>query len=291
MLINILYNMFTSILKNKTLKLFDVTLRDGLQSIPKIYTLKEKQQLFDNIVCNNNPKSIEIGSIVSPKILPQMNNSIELYKYATLHNNMFAIRPIDIYMLTPNYKSVEIACQNEIQNMSFITSVSNEFQEKNIRKTLNETKKEIEKMIEHVVLSYNNDETKIKLYISCINQCPINGIIDNHTIIDEIVYYYYCYNNYIYNYCLSDTCGTLNYGNFKYIIDEIIKRDIDVDKLSLHLHNQYDNNNLKHIITYAMKNGISNFDVSAMPDIGGCSVTMDNTNGNLSYHQIYTCIM
>ena len=36
-------------------------------------------------------------------------------------------------------------------------------------------------------------EKKIKLYISCINNCPIQGQIYINTIIYEILYYYYAY--------------------------------------------------------------------------------------------------
>ena len=66
--------MFSSILKYPPLRLFDVTLRDGLQSIPKIYSLAEKMDLGLDIVANKNPKAIEIGSVVSHKIVPQMKN-------------------------------------------------------------------------------------------------------------------------------------------------------------------------------------------------------------------------
>ena len=65
------------------LKLFDVSLRDGLQSIPKVYNLHEKKQMLSKIIHQYRPHQMEIGSIVSYNILPQMKNSIELYKYAT----------------------------------------------------------------------------------------------------------------------------------------------------------------------------------------------------------------
>ena len=35
---------------NKMLKLFDVTLRDGLQSVSKIYNLIEKKEILRNII-------------------------------------------------------------------------------------------------------------------------------------------------------------------------------------------------------------------------------------------------
>ena len=73
-------------------------------------------------------------------------------------------------------------------------------------------------------------------------------------------------------------------------VAELNKRNIDMDKLSLHLHNQSDKQNIKNIILYAMKNEINKFDVSYMPEIGGCSVTMKETHGNLGYEQIYECM-
>ena len=158
---------------NKMLRLFDVTLRDGLQSISKIYNLEEKKELLFKIIYKMQPQALEIGSIVSPKILPQMNNSIELYKYANEYNT-FVNKPIDFYMLTPNLKSLEIACLNNIENFSLITSVSDSFQKKNINKTLVETKSEIRSMMENIETT---PEKKIKLYISCINKCPIQGKI------------------------------------------------------------------------------------------------------------------
>mgnify|MGYP000096902794 CR=1 FL=1 len=105
------------------LKLFDVTLRDGLQSLKKIYSLVEKTDILHNIIVNRFPSAIEVGSIVSPKILPQMEQSIALFHEAQFINIILP-RPIDLYMLTPNLKSVNIASDHDITNFSFITSVS-----------------------------------------------------------------------------------------------------------------------------------------------------------------------
>ena len=268
-----------------SLKLFDVTLRDGLQSLTKIYSLAEKIEILQNIVVNRLPSAIEVGSIVSPKILPQMEQSIELFHEAQFINIILP-RPIDLYMLTPNLKSVNIASDHDITNFSFITSVSNDFQKKNTNKNLTEIKNEIESMMKRVTLIKNS---KVKLYISCITDCPISGKIDNHKIINEILHYYHTYDE-ISEICLSDTCGSIEFNNFKTIIDELLKRNVDFNKISLHLHNQENKQNVKDIIIYGMKSGIYRFDVSHMPEIGGCSVTLDNPSGNLSYETIKDCL-
>lgn len=273
-------------LKNKALKLFDVTLRDGLQSIPKIYNLNDKMDILTKIITERNPYSIEIGSIVSPKILPQMANSIEFYK--EIHNKENTINKLpQLYMLTPNVKSLDMALHNNIKNLSLITSVSESFQKKNTNKTLYDNKREISVMMKLTRIVKN---TKVKLYISCISECPIAGNMDVNLIINEILYYYYVYDE-LDEICLSDTCGTLHFTTFKTIIDELIKRSVDLNKISLHLHNQPNRpSNVGNIIVYALKKGIYRYDVSYMPDIGGCSVTMDSTHGNLSYDQIHECL-
>jgi hydroxymethylglutaryl-CoA lyase len=277
--------MYSNMLGKNSLKLFDVTLRDGLQSLKKVYSLAEKSEILRNIIVNRHPSAIEVGSIVSPKILPQMSESIELFHEAQFINIIIP-KPIDLYMLTPNLKSVNIASDHNITNFSFITSVSNDFQRKNTNKNITEIKNEIELMMKRVTLI---EDSKVKLYISCITDCPISGKIDNNIIINEILHYYYTYDE-ISEICLSDTCGTMEFNNFKTIIDELLKRNVDFNKISLHLHNQENKQNVKDIIVYGMKSGIYRFDVSDMPEIGGCSVTMENPSGNLSYDDVKRCL-
>ena len=65
----------------KYFRFFDVSLRDGLQTWTRIPTTKEKKNILHNIVNNTNSNKIEIGSIVSKKILPQFEDSVELYHY------------------------------------------------------------------------------------------------------------------------------------------------------------------------------------------------------------------
>lgn len=277
--------MYSNMLGKNSLKLFDVTLRDGLQSLKKVYSLAEKSEILRNIIVNRHPSAIEVGSIVSPKILPQMSESIELFHEAQFINIIIP-KPIDLYMLTPNLKSVNIASDHNITNFSFITSVSNDFQRKNTNKNITEIKNEIELMMKRVTLI---EDSKVKIYISCITDCPISGKIDNNIIINEILHYYYTYDE-ISEICLSDTCGTMEFNNFKTIIDELLKRNVDFNKISLHLHNQENKQNVKDIIVYGMKSGIYRFDVSDMPEIGGCSVTMENPSGNLSYDDVKRCL-
>ena len=257
-------------------KLFDVSLRDGLQSMKKIYRLSEKKDLLHKIIDKYKPDSIEVGSIVDSRILPQMHDSLKLYKYCR------ELELNNCYLLTPNLYSVKMGIRNEVNNFSLITSVSDEFQKKNVNKTLNETKSELNQMYD---ILNNNKIDNIKLYISCVRECPINGPIDINFIIDEIEYYSNTYER-INELCLSDTCGTLTFSDFKILLDKlsIFNNHKLLDKLSLHLHKNKNVDQTYNIINYAYLNGIYSYDVSCL-DSGGCSVTInnDNLNNNLHY--------
>ena len=257
------------------MQLFDVTLRDGLQSLSTVHSLNHKKRLLDKIVKSRSPDSIEVGSIVSSKILPQMSDSLELYKYAEAK---YPSRFPKFYMLIPNQRAMDIAISNDVRNASFITSVSDSFQKKNINQTLDQTKKNLAKMFEKKQFS------KTKLYISCIPSCPIEGKISINNIVGEILHYkqYSC----IDEFCLSDTCGTLNVQTIQRVLNDISDYILP-HQISLHLHVSPKNySEVEKIICHALDREIYKFDVSYFPNIGGCSVTMSETNGNLTYEMI-----
>ena len=260
--------------KDSGIKLFDVSLRDGLQAKTKIYTFEEKKELLHKIINVHKPDSIELGSIVSSKVLPQMNHSIDLYKYAKkLDNN------IKYYLLIPNKKKLNIALDKNVENMSFISSFSNSFQEKNVRMTLKDTIKEIQDIDK---ILYKNNLKQNKLYLSCFNNCPIEKEISETEIMFNMLEYLdlKAFNEI----CLSDTTGELTNENFKKLL-LVISRIVNVNKLSLHLHvNKENEDNVLEILENAIKYDIKKFDISCIED-GGCSVTMDKSklNSNLTY--------
>ena len=126
----------------------------------------------------------------------------------------------------------------------------------------------------------------VKLYVSCINECPLSGKINNDIIVDKLIK---LNNININNICLSDTCGTLDVSDFEYIVDECNQSGVPFYKFSLHLHVKPTREDVvKKIFFAALDRGIIDFDVSLL-NTGGCSVTMSKENiaPNLSYDQYY----
>ena len=269
--------------------LFDVSLRDGIQGAnPGDWPTIRKREVFNTIVSHYQPQSIEIGSLCSYKILPILADTQELYTHTmstfkwenkeTTHN---------VYVLIPTISKLQTAIDCDMKHLSFITSVSNIFQLKNTNMSLPDVKANFTQMFEILDKQYRNNRYIKKLYISCINECPISGKLDNDFVISEILGY-----NTKFSFdelCLSDTCGTLSYEDFMYIVDTIHLFGVPLSMISLHLHVSKTNlENLEHILRYCFRKGIRKFDVS-MIETGGCSVTMNRETllANMTYEQFY----
>ena len=281
-------------------KLFDVTLRDGLQTLSiekqKKYTFKEKLNLYHRISFNYNPKNIEIGSIVSEKVMPVFKDSIKLFQNIKLYENSISelsgVVRANKFLLVPNSRQLKNVINNTYMNhFSFITSVSEKFQLKNTKQTLDESYSDIYEMM------YSFEENKyrqrlpfVKLYVSCINECPISGKIDNDFIINKLLM---INKMNVDNICLSDTCGTLDVKDFEYIVDTCKFFGLPSSKLSLHLHVKKGREDIvEKIIHKALDRRILDFDVSLL-ETGGCSVTMNKNQiaPNLSYELYYKSLV
>ena len=73
--------LWDNIVGRGAISLFDVTLRDGLQGLPRL-PYHEKKALFQRILNKGNSTSIEVGSLVSPRVVPQMEDSLRLFRFA-----------------------------------------------------------------------------------------------------------------------------------------------------------------------------------------------------------------
>lgn len=273
---------------------FDVTLRDGLQALSKDeqneFTTKKKLEIYKEIILRHKPTNVEIGSIVSEKVLPIFKDTFEFSEAINNYENEneSLTEKINHFIVVPNKDKLKTIINNSnINCLSFITSVSNSFQLKNTKMNLEQTDQEIYEMLYE--LDENMIRTKkpiIKLYVSCINECPIEGKLDNDFIVNRILK---LSKMNVENICLSDTCGTITTEDLEYIIETCIFFGLAPSKLSLHLHVKNDKENeVERLIHKALDFKVNKFDVSYLKT-GGCSVTMSAKNlaPNLSYDLYY----
>ena len=252
----------------KSVYITDVTLRDGLQSYPKIISPKNRV-IIGKKIAELGITNIEVGSIVSNKVIPQMKHSIIVYKI------MKTFKPyLNYYMSASNSSGMKVLMDNDVKDIAFFTSPSNKFNLKNINNTTKKSFINIKNMVNQVT---NN--AYIKGYLSCINECPYEGPLKIDNILKSINDLYDIGMNEI---CLSDTLGTLN----EKVLDEILYNlNFEViNKISIHLH-QKQNNKWKDVIDCCLDYNISSFDTSLL-NLGGCPAAFSSNekSGNLNLH-------
>lgn len=270
---------------------FDVTLRDGLQGLSKAdqESIKaiDKITLYYEIKEKYQPLNMEIGSIVSKKVLPIFYDSETLYNYVEYNQLEPVERKINNFILIPNEKQFEnINKFIGLNCFSFITSVSESFQQKNTNMSLETSFEQLNDMMR--ILDDKPYKNTIKLYISCINECPIEGKLENDYVINQILKFQKLNPDIL---CLSDTCGSLTEMNLKIILNSLseVLTSKQFKNISLHLHVKPGREEeVEKIIHKALDYGICNFDVSSLKS-GGCSVTMDSSQlfPNLTYDLYY----
>lgn len=89
-------------LVGQKVKIVEVGPRDGLQNQKKLLTLEEKLKLI-NALSKTGLKTVEVGSFVSPKWVPQMANSKELFQ------QIQKVDGVSYPCLVPNIKGMETA--------------------------------------------------------------------------------------------------------------------------------------------------------------------------------------
>jgi hypothetical protein len=289
--------MFKYVNKLKKVRPFDVTLRDGLQGLSKQEQLNmkslDKIRLYFFIKQKHQPLNMEIGSIVSSKIFPVFQDSSIVYNYikhSSLDEIAYSLSEekeiiSNNFILIPNQKKFqEIDKFIGLRCFSFITSVSESFQMKNTKMSLTTTFQQINNMISK--LESTSKQYKTKIYVSCINECPIEGKIPLLNIVTEL---FVLSTMKVDRICLSDTCGTLTKDVFIDIIENTKKLGINTKIFSLHLHVKPERENeIQEIVHAALDYGIEEFDVSYLKT-GGCSLTIDKSDlaPNMSYEQYY----
>lgn len=266
---------------NKKISIFEMFMRDGLQSLPKIYSLDDKIKLIE-VIKTLNIKNIEIGSIVSNKLLPQMNETIELWNVIKEKYDFDSSKYTVLFI---DSKKIDDAIKSGITSYSFVFSLCDTFGIKNLR---NNYENSFENVMDNMKYIFNNLKNRclhFRIYISCFCGSIFSNRDDNLIInrirmsIYQLLFfskkYNIDYNNF--DIVLCDTFGILNEDNFIKILNFINDLSPDIFKyISIHLHS---NDDFYKNIDIALNYNISKFD-SALLKIGGCPFAKDNDDVN-----------
>jgi hydroxymethylglutaryl-CoA lyase len=210
--------------------------------------------------------TIDFGSFVSPKAIPQMRDTADVLNQLDLDSTKSKLLAI-----IANTRGAEDAIKfNEISYLGFPFSISETFQQRNTNSSIEQSLKSVEEI---QTLCVNNNK-KLVVYISMAFGNPYGDVWNSEIVIEwtkkladlgiEII-------------ALSDTIGVSNPENISYLFKNIVPEFTNVE-IGAHLHTTPTTWYEK--VDAAYKNGCRRFD-GAIKGFGGCPMATDKLTGNM----------
>ncbi|QDS73816.1 hypothetical protein FKW77_006129 [Venturia effusa] len=272
--------------------------RDGLQNEKNAIPLATKLELIDRLA-RTGLRTIEAGSFVSPKWVPQMANSSEILQ-SILQKPPESPTPIVYQFLVPNAKgagnflsvfqnsssnqssydpltpppsptSEPSAARPEVE-LSIFTAATEAFTQKNTNCTIAES---LERFKPIFALGKDND-IRVRAYISVALGCPYEGPdVDPHKVADLAVNLLEMGATEI---SVADTTGMGTAPKTRNLLKTLSAAGVEPQDLALHFHDTYGQALVNTVV--GLEAGVRAFD-SAVGGLGGCPYSPGAT-GNVS---------
>jgi hydroxymethylglutaryl-CoA lyase len=211
--------------------------------------------------------TLDFGSFVSPKAIPQMRDTVAVMEQLDLSQTSTRLLAI-----VANQRGAEEACRfDAIRYLGYPFSISETFQLRNTNATIEESV-ERTRVIQELCAAHGKE---LVLYLSMGFGNPY-GDPWNVDIVQKWVETLAADGLRIFS--LSDTIGCSNPENIAYLFGDLIPAYPDIE-FGAHLHTQP--HNWREKIEAAYENGCRRFD-GALRGFGGCPMAKDDLTGNMA---------
>jgi hydroxymethylglutaryl-CoA lyase len=226
----------------------------------------EKKVAYINSILKAGFDTVDFGSFVSPKAIPQMRDTAQVLDQLDLSSTSSKLLAI-----VANARGAQDAVEfEEITYLGFPFSISETFQQRNTNSSINESISRVEEILDlcsrnkkelvvYISMAFGNpygDEWSSDVAFSWTKRLAQMGI--------KII-------------ALSDTIGVSNPDNITYLFSRLVPEFPGVE-LGAHLHTTPDTWEEK--IHAAYTSGCRRFD-SAIKGFGGCPMAADKLTGNM----------
>jgi hydroxymethylglutaryl-CoA lyase len=215
--------------------------------------------------------TIDFGSFVSPKAIPQLRDTAEVLNMLNLndkHSKLLAI--------IANTRGAADACHfEEIDFLGFPFSISETFQMRNTNSSIQESLIRVDE-IQNLCVKHNK---KLVIYISMAFGNPYGDAWNGDIAIE---YTTQLHQKGIRIFAMSDTIGSSNHENITDLFSKVIPAFKDCE-IGAHLHSTPETRTEK--IDAAFRAGCRRFD-AAIHGIGGCPMAKDELTGNLATESV-----
>jgi len=248
-------------------KIVEVGPRDGLQNESATVAVEIKVQLIEMLVDAGLPV-VESGAFVSPKWVPQMATSADVFKQINMRNG------ISYPMLVPNLKGLELAHAAGVQEIALFAAATETFSQKNTNCSIAES---IDRF-SAVIIEAQALGMKIRGYISCVLGCPYEGEVSSDTV---LMLAQKLFDQGCYEVSLGDTIGVGTASQAQDLVEKL-SQQVPIQHLAAHFHDTY--GQALANIHAVMQCGISVID-SSVAGLGGCPYAKGAT-GNVATEDV-----
>ena len=248
-------------------RIVEVGPRDGLQNEPTPVPVPARIALIEGLV-DAGVKTVEAGSFVSPKWVPQMADTAAVL--AGLKRKPGVRYPV----LVPNLQGLEAAEAAGAKDISIFAAASESFSKKNINCSIAESLDRFRPVAERALA----EERRLRGYVSCVLGCPYEGEIAPEAVarVSKALLELGCE-----EISLGDTIGTGTPLKAKRMI-EAVARHVPMKQLAVHFHDTYGQALANILATLEM--GIAVID-SSVAGLGGCPYAK-GASGNVATEDV-----
>ncbi|MEJ7780349.1 MAG: hydroxymethylglutaryl-CoA lyase [Daejeonella sp.] len=240
--------------------------RDAMQGLHDYIPAKVKAE-YINLLLKVGFDTIDFGSFVSPKAVPQLRDTTEVLDMLDLDSSSSKLLAI-----VANLRGVEDAVKHDqITYLGFPFSISETFQQRNTNSSIEQSVDTVRELLD----ACDRSQKKAVIYLSMAFGNPYgddwnNEIAEHWT--NELV------NIGVKIISLADTTGVSTPEKIEYLFPHLQKQFPGIE-LGMHLHSTPALSHEK--LAAAWDSGCRRFD-SALRGYGGCPMASDSLTGNIS---------
>ena len=240
--------------------------RDAMQGIKSHFIATEKKALYINSLLKVGFDTIDFGSFVSPKAIPQMRDTAAVLSKLDRSNSASKLLAI-----IANVRGAKDASQfEEIDSLGYPFSISENFQMRNTHRTINESINTLESILNIA----DTSKKEVVVYLSMGFGNPYGDPWNVEIVSDWIEK---LSKMGIKTLSLSDTIGSSDPATIKYLFSNLISSYPAIE-FGAHLHTTPDTWYEK--VAAAFESGCIRFD-GAIKGYGGCPMAKDALTGNM----------